>query len=159
VTFEVRPLAEGDRGWVAETIRERWGSDEQAGHGVVYRPAELPGFVALDGERRVGLLTYVHDGGELEVVTIDAFEPRRGVGRALIDAVRALGAERVWLVTTNDNVAAQRFYEAVGFRLVAVHADAVARSRELKAEIPLVGEDGTPIEDELEYEWRPVSAP
>jgi ribosomal protein S18 acetylase RimI-like enzyme len=155
VSLEVRPLADGDRGWVAETIRERWGSDAQAGHGVVYRPAELPGFVALDGERRVGLLTYVRDGPALEIITIDAFEPRRGVGRALIDAVRSLGAERIWLITTNDNVTAQRFYEALGFRLVAVHEDAVARSRELKPEIPLLDEDGVPIDDELEYELRP----
>ena len=153
--FEIRPVAEGDRGWVAETIRERWGSDEQAAHGVVYRPAELPGFVALDGDRRVGLLTFVRDGGEIEIVTIDAFEPRRGIGTALIDAVRALGAERVWLITTNDNVSAQRFYEALGFRLVAVHADAVARSRESKPEIPLVGDGGVPIADELEFELRP----
>jgi hypothetical protein len=60
----------------------------------------------------------------------------------------------VWLITTNDNVSAQRFYVAVGFELAAVHEGAVERSRELKPEIPLTGQTGTPIRDELEYEWR-----
>jgi hypothetical protein len=36
-----------------------------------------------------------------------------------------------------------------------VHRGAVERSRELKPEIPLVSNDGTPIRDELEYEFRP----
>jgi RimJ/RimL family protein N-acetyltransferase len=73
----------------------------------------------------------------------------------LIDAAKALGARRLWLITTNDNARAQRFYERHGFRLAAVHEGALVRSRELKPEIPLVSADGTPIRDELEYEFRP----
>ncbi len=61
----------------------------------------------------------------------------------------------MWLVTTNELVGAQRFYERAGFRLVAVREGAVERSRRLKPEIPEVAEDGTPIRDELEYEYRP----
>ena len=118
----------------------------------MFRPADLPGFVALDGERAVGLVTYARDGDAVEIVTIDAFEPRRGVGRALVEAVETRGAVRIHLVTTNDNVSAQRFYEALGFRLLAVREGAVERSRALKPEIPLLGEGGTPIRDELAYE-------
>ncbi len=154
MTFEIRPLREDERGWVRETIRDRWGSEVVVGHGVVYEPAALEGFVALERGRPVGLLTYVIEGDACEVVTIDAFDEGRGVGAALVDAVRGLGSRRLWLVTTNDNERAQRFYERVGFRLVAVHEGAVARSRELKPEIPHVGARGTPIRDELEYEWR-----
>jgi ribosomal protein S18 acetylase RimI-like enzyme len=154
VSLEIRPLAEGDRGWVAATIRERWAADVVVAHGVVYHPAELEGFIALDGPRPVGLLTFVREGDALEIVTVDAFEPRRGVGRALVDAVAALGAERVWLVTTNDNVTAQGFYEALGFRLVTVREGELERSRALKPEIPAFADDGTPIRDELEYERR-----
>ena len=154
MSLEIRPLAEGDRAWVAATIRERWGSEIVIAQGVGYRPAELEGFIALDGSRPAGLLTYVREDDALEIVTIDAFEPRRGVGRALVGAVSALGAERVWLITTNDNVSAQRFYEALGFRLAAVREGEVERSRALKPEIPGCAQDGTPIRDELEYELR-----
>ncbi len=47
---------------------------------------------------------------------------------------------------------ALRFYQKRGFVLVAVHRDAVAAARALKPEIPLIGEDGIPIRDELELE-------
>jgi ribosomal protein S18 acetylase RimI-like enzyme len=152
VTISVRPLAEDERDWVRRVVRERWGSEIVVARGVVHRPAELPGLVAEDEGRAVGLLTYRLAGDGCEIVTIDAFEEGRGVGTTLIEAVRALGHGRLWLVTTNDNVRARRFYEGRGFRLVAVHAGAVDRSRRLKPEIPLVGDGGAPIVDELEYE-------
>ena len=110
--------------------------------------------MALDADRRVGVVTVSREGDALEIVTIDALQERRGVGRALVEAVRTLGIGRVRLITTNDNVGAQRFYEALDFRLVEVREGAVDASRALKPEIPLLGQDGTPIRDELVYEWR-----
>lgn len=154
MTLDVRPLVDADRGWLADLISERWASTDVVAHGVVYRPAQLDGFLADVDGRPVGVVTYIRDDRAIEIVTIDALEQRRGVGRALVDAVLALGAERVWLVTTNDNVGAQRFYEALGFRLVEVREGAVEASRALKPEIPLTGADGTPISDELVYERR-----
>jgi RimJ/RimL family protein N-acetyltransferase len=155
VTISVRPIGPADAAWVRASIRERWGSDVVVGHGVVVEPATLPGFAAEEGGHPVGLVTYRVEDDGCEIVTIDAFEEGVGVGGALVEAVRGLGHARVWLVTTNDNRRARRLYERLGFRLVAVHEGAVARSRALKPEIPEVGEDGTPIRDELEYEWRP----
>jgi ribosomal protein S18 acetylase RimI-like enzyme len=133
--IQVRPLREDERGWVRSTL--------------------LPGFVAEEEADPVGLLTYVLEGDACEIVTIDAFEQGRGVGSALIGAVKGLGARRLWLITTNDNVHAQRFYERQGFTLVAVDEGAVGRARSAKPEIPLVGNDGVEIQDELEYEFRP----
>ncbi len=155
----VRPLRPDDRDWVRDRVAERWGSPTVVAHGVVYEPSSLPGLVAEDDGSPVGLLTFIVEGDECEIVTIDAFEEGRGVGATLIDSVKGLGHERLWLITTNDNSRAQRFYERVGFRLVGVHQGAVERSRELKPEIPLVSADGTPIRDELEYEFRPRMRP
>lgn len=152
----VRALREDEREWVRATIRERWGSDLVVAHGVAYDPSLLPGFVAEEQGRPLGLLTYVVEDEDCEIVTIDAFEEGRGVGTALIDAAKALGARRLWLITTNDNVRALRFYERRGFRVVAVHTGAVEASRVLKPEIPLVSDDGTPIRDEIELEFRPA---
>jgi acetolactate synthase regulatory subunit len=55
----------------------------------------------------------------------------------------------VRLVTTNDNMRALRFYQRRGFRLVALNAGALDRSRELKPEIPATGMNGIPLRDEL----------
>jgi ribosomal protein S18 acetylase RimI-like enzyme len=109
----------------------------------------------VDGEP-VGLLTYHVDGLDWEIVTIDSLEPSLGIGSELIFALRQeakrAGARRLWLITTNDNLNALRFYQKRGFRLVAVHPDALDRSRQLKPNIPLVGQDGIPLRDELELE-------
>ena len=45
-----------------------------------------------------------------------------------------------------------RFAQKRGFALVAVHRNAIEESRRLKPEIPLLGDDGIPIRDELELE-------
>ena len=152
MTVSCRPLTEVDRAWVVDAAPDLWGSNVVVAHGEVFEPATLEGFVAEDGGVRAGLLTYRADDDACEVVTIDAFEARRGIGSALMDAILSLGHRRVWLITTNDNVPAQRFYERLGFRLVAVREGELRRSRELKPEIPLVGVGGVPIRDELEYE-------
>jgi ribosomal protein S18 acetylase RimI-like enzyme len=94
--------------------------------------------------------------GSCEVISIDALEEGRGIGSALLLAVvyaaGSAGCRRVWLITTNDNVNALRFYQKRGFRLVALYPDAVTASRRIKPEIPLVGNDGIPLRDELELE-------
>ena len=91
-----------------------------------------------------------------EVVTLDSLRPGRGIGTALIEAVKsaasAAGCRRLWLITTNDNLHALGFYQKRGFRLVAVHPGAVDAARRLKPEIPLNGNDGIPIRDEIELE-------
>jgi ribosomal protein S18 acetylase RimI-like enzyme len=156
----VRPLTDDERPWAEAFLTERWGSARVAAHGVLFRPAELDGFVAeLDGER-AGLVTYAIDGSACELVTIDASTEGAGVGTALAEAVaaaaRAAGCARLVVTTTNENEHAQGWYARRGFALVAVHAGAVDRSRtELKPEIPIADERGVPIRDELEYE-RPL---
>ena len=154
--MEIRSLDETDRGWVTELIRERWGAETVVGHGVVHTPHKLPGFVAHERGETLGLATYALAEGGCELVTIDSLVEGRGVGTALLEAVaeaaRRAGCRRVWLVTTNDNLPALRFYQRRGFVLTALHRDAVAKSRDLKPEIPRFGNDGIPIRDELELE-------
>jgi ribosomal protein S18 acetylase RimI-like enzyme len=80
-----------------------------------------------------------------------------GVGRALLDAatreLRAVGVERVWLVTTNDNLTALALYQKSGYRLSALRAGAVdATRRTIKPTIGEIGEHGIPLRDELELE-------
>ena len=154
--FDVRPLRPDDRGWVRRLIAQRWASERIVVHGAVYAPADLPGFVAVQDEERIGLITYHVEGQDCEIVTLDSLRPGIGIGSALIEAVREVagqaGCRRLWLVTTNDNLDALRFYQRRGFALVAVHRGAVERSRSLKPEIPLVGAHGLPLRDEIELE-------
>jgi N-acetylglutamate synthase-like GNAT family acetyltransferase len=120
--------------------------------------SRLPALVAERDGEIAGVLTYNVCDGELEIVSINAVEPGGGVGTALLAAAtelaRAGDCKRVWLVTTNDNLDALRFYQRRGLRLVAVHRGAVDDARRLKPSIPEVGEYGIPLHDELELELR-----
>jgi len=137
-------------------MAEHWGAETVVVHDTIYRPADLPGWVAWLGDERVGLLTYQFHAGDCEIMTLDSLHPGIGVGTALVTAARqaaqAAGCRRLWLVTTNDNLNALRFYQKRGLRLVAVHPGAVERARRLKPEIPLIGADGIPLRDEIELE-------
>ncbi len=65
---------------------------------------------------------------------------------------RATGCHRVWLVTTNNNIAAIEFYQRVGMDLRALHRYALRVSRELKPTIPERDAAGVRIDHELEFE-------
>jgi ribosomal protein S18 acetylase RimI-like enzyme len=153
---EVRALEEADRGWVERLIRERWGDVIVVGRGGVWRPAELPGFAAFDGERCTGLVTYELDGEACEIVTIDALDEGEGIGTKLLEAVvstaRAAGCGRVQLLTTNNNLRALAFYQKRGFRLVGLVPGAIDEDRKRKPSISEFDSAGLPIRDELHLE-------
>jgi ribosomal protein S18 acetylase RimI-like enzyme len=154
--FEIRVLNDADRGWVARLLKEHWASTRSVSRGRVYDADRLPGFAAVSEGRPIGLATYRIDGDDCEIVTLNSLAEGQGVGSALVDAVKdvaqAAGCRRLWLITTNDNLAAVRFYQKRGFVLVAIHRNAMEESRRLKPEIPLVGLDGIPLRDEIELE-------
>jgi GNAT superfamily N-acetyltransferase len=156
VVIVVRRALETERDELHARLRAEWMGDTIVSRGVAHELGELSMLVALEAMSVVGLATYLAGDGECELVTLNAFESSRGVGGALLDAVAAeardAGCGRLWLTTTNDNLTAQRFYERHGLRLVATHRGAVDEARGLKPSIPLVGEHGIEIHDELEYE-------
>lgn len=107
-------------------------------------------------DERVGLALYRIEGKECEIVAPDSLREGRGIGTALVEAVadaaRSAGCRRLWLITTNDNTRALRFYQRRGLHLIALHRDAVTAARQLKPTIPLFGNDDIRIRDELELE-------
>lgn len=154
----VRAVAAGELERAALPASE-WGS-VVARLGELVDLDELPALVAEVGGAPAGLLTWRHDAGagEIEVVGIEAWIRDRGVGAALLRAVRSegrrLGVRRLWLITNNDNLDALRFYQRRGWELAAVHRGGTDRSRAVKPSIPLVGDHGIPVHHEVELELR-----
>jgi GNAT superfamily N-acetyltransferase len=150
----VRPVQETDRPTVEWLTTQLWGAAEVVVHDSVVYPAVLPGFIAERAGRIAGLVTFDVRQSVLEIVTINALDQFAGIGTMLIEAVRAeakrLGCRRITLTTTNDNVAALRFYQRRGFRLAALRPGAVDRSRLQKPEIPRTGDFGIPLRDEID---------
>lgn len=152
-----RTYRESDRAWAEGLLDAEFGGRFQARRGELIDVLVLPGFVAERDGRLVGLLTYRREDGTCELAVVVAAERQRGIGSALLDALRleVTDCERIWLVTTNDNLQALRFYQRRGFVLSALRPGAVdAARKELKHQISTVGEFGIPIRDELELELR-----
>ena len=162
--YIIQPFIDEDRELVLELLQRSWGSNRVIAHGSVYFVDRLPGFKAVFTDDLkdkydkvlIGLITYKIDTDACEIVTLDSLVPGIGIGTALVCHVeriaKSVGCRRLWLITTNDNTNGLKFYQKCGFRMVAVYPDAVENSRQLKPEIPLVGNDGIPIRDEIELE-------
>ena len=93
---------------------------------------------------------------DCEIVSIDSLRENEGIGTALIEKVveeaKANQCRRVHLTTTNDNLRGLGFYQKRGFQLCALRVNAMEEARKLKPEIPLIGENGIPLRDEIELE-------
>jgi ribosomal protein S18 acetylase RimI-like enzyme len=152
----VRDVSPADTAAISAIHQQSWGGPVAVAHGVAYDLRTLPTLVADSGDDVVGVVTYVIEGDSLEVVSIDAVPPGHGTGTVLLAAAvelaRSRGLRRVWLITTNDNIDALRFYQRRGMRIAAVSPGAVDRSRSVKPSIPLVGAYGIPLRDELTLE-------
>lgn len=137
-------------------MEEWWAGPRMVTRGRIHQADELPGFIALQEGKPAGLITYDIVGDQCEIVTMNSIIEGAGIGSALINTVKEVaakaGCKRLWLITTNDNTAALRYYQKRDFLLVAVHRNALEHSRQLKPEIPVIGNDGIPLRDEIELE-------
>ncbi len=165
--FHIRALQPEDRNWVADFLDKHWLSTKVVSRGQVHYGHLLPGFAAFPGlnaeeadpkAKALGLLIYrlEEDRPQLEIITINSEECNKGVGTALIETLRSVavenGIKRLWVITTNDNLNALRFYQKRGFHLSALYPNAIIESRKLKPQIPIIGDDNIPLTDELELE-------
>ena len=156
MSLVIRPPGAPERAWIARFLSQSWGSTTVVSRGQAHDASQLPALLAVEADEVVGLATFRFADGDCELVTLDALREGQGIGSALLSAVGhqagGHGCGRMWLITSNDNVNAIRFYQRRGMRLVAVHRGAIDEARMIKPSIPLVGEDGIPIHDEVELE-------
>ncbi|PLR95224.1 GNAT family N-acetyltransferase [Bacillus sp. T33-2] len=136
---------------------QHWGSPEMIISTGIYSCDELPGYAVIDDAGKIaGLITYFFRPGECEIISLDSIEEGKGIGSSLLQAVenyaREKQAGRIILITTNDNLNALRFYQKRGYRLAEIKRNAVSVARRLKPEIPMTGNDGIPIRDEIVLE-------
>lgn len=153
--YRIEP--EPDAAAVAAFLRDHWGESFIVTRGRVWAAEDLFAFRACDEAGAVvGLATFAVVGDGCELVSLDSLAPGGGIGTALVEAVadaaRAGGARWLRVVTTNDNLSALGFYQRRGFRIVGARPGAVEAARRLKPTIPLLGEGGIPIRDEIDLE-------
>ena len=149
----IRAIEAVDRPWLDTLLREHWGGEPMIVRGVEHRALELPALIAGDRE---GVAVY-EPGAEHrvpELLLLHALRQGGGIGTALIaalvDVLRRAGHDRLLVTTSNDNLAALRFYQRRGFRLHAIRCGAVDELRARKPTIPLVGFNDIQLHDEID---------
>ncbi len=157
-SVSVRPIESEQRAWVISFLKDEWGSDIIVSRGQIHHTSQLDGLIATIDDKTAGLLAYAFANNECQIVSMNSLIEGKGVGAKLIDAILKVAAvkncKRVWLITTNDNTGALRFYQTQGFVLSALYPNAIEKSRVIKPEIALVGKHDIPIRDEIELEFK-----
>ena len=154
--LSIVPISNNYRVLVDTLIAESWSGPFIAVHGVLFDTRTQPGFVAVEDGAVAGYILYDLSDSNCEITVLESVIRGRGIGKALIDTVvdiaKQAACRRIWLVTTNDNTNAIRFYQRFGFNLQCVHINAVDKARGLKPQIPLTGCDNIPIKHEFVFE-------
>lgn len=156
MVITIKEKRENDNSWITSLLNDRWGSTDIVTRGKKYNVFLLSGYIAEADDKPAGLIIYNKTHDEYEILTLDSLVQGKGIGTQLLNSVinkcRDEKCHRLWLITTNDNQKAQKFYRNRGFSVAAVYENAMEKSRKLKPEIPLIGYGGIPIKDEVEME-------
>lgn len=154
-------LSELPKAQISDYISMKWGSTRMVAKGRIHELEQLPGVAVIDEGQIAGMVTYHIEGDACELVTINSSVRQAGIGARLLNEVErlalGLGCSRIWCITTNDNSRAIRFFQKNGMTLCGFYRNAAEESRKLKPQIPLTGQDGIPIEHELEFEKQLIN--
>lgn len=154
----IRKIVKKDLAWLVKLMTQKWGLAKIVSRGKIYDVQKLPGYVAVEKNNYLGLIIYNIKNNECEIISLNSLKEGIGIGSALvkraIEMAKEKKCQRVFIITTNNNLAGLRFYQKKGFTIKAVYKDAVEQSRKLKPEIPLVGSCGIAIKDEIELEMK-----
>lgn len=153
MTSQILLLDPQDSDLVRALVSKEWGDDFIIVHHDIFYPHNLPGFKAVEDETLTGLITYRIFESACEIITLNSFRQREGIGTALLKSVEAaamsVGCQSYRLVTTNNNLNALEFYQKRGFSIQKVDFGAVNEARKRKPSIPFFDENGLPIQDEV----------
>ena len=156
----IQPISEKNRQQVMNFFRQHWGSSQMIISSGTYDCAMLDGYVYVKGATIIGLVTYVLRGESLEVISLDSIQEGKGIGTFLMEEVEQFAKElvipHIELITTNDNLQALKFYQKRGYRIINVIPNAVVEARKVKPTIPLIGNEGIPLLDELKLQKKLV---
>ncbi len=154
--MEWQTVSDLNRDAVNAFIKARWHGTSMVLRGKEVDMTQTEGFCVREGGKILGLLTYLVRGDEMEITSLDSLRENQGTGSKLVEwavqEAKARQLKRIVLITTNDNINAIRFYQKRGFDMACLYRNAMEVCRDLKPEIPLIGENGIPLRHEIEFE-------
>jgi len=153
--YDILPINDTLRTHIQPILEATWGSPLLAINGKLWDSRTLAGYAAVQDTEILGYLLYEFHPSECEIMALQSVAQNRGIASALIARVKQTaqeqGASRLIVQTSNDNIHAIRFYQRRGFTIRAIRLNALEISRQLKPSIPLIGKEGIPLRDEIEF--------
>jgi len=153
----LRPTAPADTQLITQLMTQHWGGEPLLIRAKKYYPTKLDGIFAIQNQEVIGFLFYDIQGADCEIVVFEVFDKFKGIGTQLLNELKSTAknknCQRIYLMTTNDSLDALRFYQCRGFHICKMHLDSVKKSRAIKPSIPLLGEHGIPLRDEIDLEY------
>ena len=155
--MQIIPKSDKHNELVGNDLLQQFGSEHIISINRQYNKAsELPGFIAEEENSPTGIVLYFIKDQVCELAYLHAFKTMAGIGKELVDYlinfIRNKSIDRLFVITTNDNLEALKFYQKQGFKLVKVYPDAMEKVREIKPEVPLTGKNNIPLRDMMELE-------
>ena len=155
--FTLRQKTRADNKKVVEIIQQ-WGSEIIVSRGKSYSAHNTDGILACMDSIIAGICLYNIEATECEIILLEVFKEKIGIGSAFIEKMKEVSKERrctrLWLITTNDNIDAIKFYQKKGFYISGFYGNAIEESRKIKPQIPFIGHYQIPIRDEIELEMK-----
>lgn len=147
----IAKISDTNRAAATDYFVKRWYSDAMVISSGVYHIKELRGFIYTANSRIQGMITY--DEKEVfEIISLDSSVENQGIGASLVAEIEKLSSTKqknLYLVTTNDNLNALKFWQKRGFRITGIQPGAVDKVRKKKSSIPIIGDFGIPLHDEI----------
>ena len=140
---------------VSEIIKT-WGSDIIVTRGIKYSAKDLEGILVYDNKKIIGLGLYNIADKDCEIILLETFVQNKGIGTQILEKIKEIArskkCNRIWLITTNDNIDSMKFYQRRGFHFSNIYVNGFEVTRKIKGEGPELGNYDIPIRDEIEFE-------
>lgn len=153
----IKKIEENDKQLIIDYLLSEWGSTVLVlREGEIFDLQDEEGFIAYHGDTVTGLITYRITGHICEILSLNSNIENHGLGSSLIEKVIECAqlnkCDLLRVITTNDNLRAMGFFQKRGFHLVKLYVNAMDYVRKVKPDIPLLGDNNIPLNDELEFE-------
>lgn len=153
---KIEKISNETRNIVNQFFIDNWFSTDMSVRGEIIDATKLDGFLLQEDSKIIGLATYTFFNDICEIVSLDSKRENIGIGSALLKEVEKVAVDnnckKMRLITTNDNMKALQFYQKRGYCLSKIYPNAMDEVRKVKPNVPVIGDNGIPLRDEIELE-------
>ena len=127
--FKIIEIKDDLRNKVKGFLETYWGSSKMVTRGKIHHVNKLPGYVVIVENEIKGLISYNIIDHECEIVIIYSQIKNIGIGTGFLDLViksaKQEKCKRIWLISTNDNTPAIKFFQKRNFEWVNFYKNSV----------------------------------